>query len=135
MTTRGSRRKRLERAPWLTPLTSVALGAAMLAALWSGGHPGEGLAALGVMVLVALGLALGGRSDTVRALRGDGRDERFAMIDMRATAAAGLAVILALIVAYLVAVASGRSGQPYEWLCAVAGFAYIAAVLVLRRRH
>ncbi len=29
-------------------------------------------------------------SGTVRALRGDGRDERFALIDLRATAFAGL---------------------------------------------
>jgi hypothetical protein len=37
-------------------------------------------------------ILFGGRSETIRGLRGDGRDERIAMIDMRATALAGSVV-------------------------------------------
>jgi hypothetical protein len=55
---------------------------------------------------------LAGRSETVRGLRGAGRDERFAQIDLQATALSGLAVIVALIVAWLVATARGQSRQP-----------------------
>ena len=86
--------------------------------------------------MVAFGAAvlLGGRSETVRGLRGDGRDERFAMLDLQATAMAGMALILAVIVAFIVEVARGRSGEPYDWLGAIAGLAYIAAVIVLRVR-
>ena len=79
-------------------------------------------------------MLLGGRSETVRGLRGDGRDERFAMLDLRATAIAGLALIIAVIVAFSSTVARGHSGEPYDWLGAIGGLAYIAAVIVLRVR-
>ena len=62
------------------------------------------------------------------AFPGDGRDERFAQIDLQATALSGLAVIVALIVAWLVATARGQSGSPYGWLLAIAGLTYVLAV-------
>ena len=67
-------------------------------------------------------------------LRGDGRDERFAQIDLQATALAGLALIVALIVAWLVATARGQSGRPYGWLLAIVGLAYLLAVAWFRWR-
>jgi hypothetical protein len=48
----------------------------------------------------------GGRSETIRGLRRDGRDER-RQIDVHATALAGLAVIPAIIVAFIVELAGG----------------------------
>ncbi len=36
--------------------------------------------------MVGLIFLLGGRSETIRGLRGNGRDERFAMLDLKATA-------------------------------------------------
>jgi hypothetical protein len=72
------------------------------------GHPRGGLAGrapvegvFGLAGLTAFGLffLLAGRSETIRGLRGDGRDERFAQIDLRATAMTGLALLVALIVA------------------------------------
>jgi hypothetical protein len=86
------------------------------------------LAGFGALVLV------GGLSETIRGLRGDGRDERFRQIDLHATAVAGLVVITASIVAFLVEVARGHSGSPYSWLGAIAGLAYLAAVVVFRIR-
>ena len=71
-------------------------------------------------------------SETVRGLRGDGRDERFALIDLRATAAAGLVLISVLIVSWLTEIARGGSGSPYDWLCAVGGVTYLLAVAVFR---
>ena len=79
-------------------------------------------------------MLLGGRSATIRGLRGDGRDERFKQIDIHATALAGMAVITAIIVAFVVEVARGHSGMPYAWLGAIGGLAYLAAVAVLRFR-
>jgi hypothetical protein len=67
-------------------------------------------------------------------LRGDGRDERFRQIDLAATAIAGLLVITAIIVAFIVEVARGHSGRPYTWLGALAGLAYLGAVFALRVR-
>jgi hypothetical protein len=39
-----------------------------------------------------------------------------------------------LIVAVIVEVAQGHSGEPYDWLGAIGGLAYLAAVIVLRVR-
>ncbi len=119
---------------WFMPLFSVALGAIMLTAFWIGGHPGDGLFALGVMTAMGLVLLAGGRSETIRGLRGDGRDERFAMIDLKATAVSGLAVILAVIIGFLVQIGEGHSGSPYTWLGAIAGLVYTLAIGVLRLR-
>jgi hypothetical protein len=77
---------------------------------------------------------LAGRSETIRGLRGDGRDERFAQIDLRATAVAGLVLIVTLIVAGLTEIAQGHSGSPYTWLCAIGGLSYALAVALFRWR-
>ncbi|HEY0999474.1 MAG TPA: hypothetical protein VGD83_07540 [Streptosporangiaceae bacterium] len=62
------------------------------------------------------------------------RGERFAQIDLRATAITGLALLVALIVAWLVAIARGQSGSPYDWLLAIGGLAYLLAVAWFRWR-
>ena len=49
-------------------------------------------------------------------------------------ALAGLAVILAVIVAFLVELARGHNGDPYGWLGAIGGLTYIAAIIVFRIR-
>jgi hypothetical protein len=77
----------------------VALGVAMLVAMWIGGNPGLGLQSLGIMSAFGALILLGGRSETIRGLRGDGRDERFRQIDIHATALAGIVVLTAIIVA------------------------------------
>ena len=82
----------------------------------------------------ALVVLLGGRSGLDPGLRGDGRDERFRQIDIHATAVAGLAVISAIIIAFVVELARGHSGNPYGWLGAIAGLAYLAAIVVFRLR-
>ena len=87
-------------------------------------------------ILAAFGalLLLGGRSESVRGMRGDGRDERWAVIDLRATALAGFAVIAAVIVGFVVEVGHGRSGNPYMWLGALAGLTYLIGLLIGRWR-
>jgi hypothetical protein len=65
----------------------------MLVALWIGGSIGSGVISLAVMAGFGALILLGGRSETIRGLRGDGRDERFRQIDIHATAIAGIAVI------------------------------------------
>jgi hypothetical protein len=42
--------------------------------------------------------------------------------------------MLAVIIAFLFEIAHGRSGEPYAWLGAVAGLAYLASVVYLRIR-
>jgi hypothetical protein len=107
---------------------------AMLAAQWAAGHPAAGLGSLAIMLAAGAVFLFGGRSETIRGLRGDGRDERFRQIDVGATAIAGIAVITAIIVAFIVEIARGHDGAPYTWLGALGGAAYLAAVVWLRLR-
>ena len=122
------------RSRWWIPAFSFSIGLVMLAAFWIGGSLGDGFAALGVMTAVAALFLFGGRSETLQGIGGPARDERWAMIDVHATALTGLVLILAIIGAWLVEVAQGEDGSPYAALGAVGGVAYIVSVLVLRRR-
>ncbi|MGH3001649.1 MAG: hypothetical protein ACRDM1_03095 [Gaiellaceae bacterium] len=119
---------------WFLPLFCVLGGAAMLAAQWIGGDPTGGLVSLAILSGFGALVLLGGRSETVRGLRGDGRDERFRQIDVRATALAGAAMIVATLLGALVELARGNDGGPYTWLAAVAGVAYLGSVMALRSR-
>jgi hypothetical protein len=124
----------ITRSKWFLPAFSLVLGLVMLAVSWLGGSLAQGLISLAVLAAFGLIILLAGGSETVRGLRGDGRDERFAQIDLQATALSGLAVIVALIVAWLVATARGQSGSPYGWLLAIAGLTYLLAVAWFRWR-
>jgi hypothetical protein len=132
-TTSGGKRDVMH-SKWTVPAFSVVMGLVLLGANIVGHQPVLGLWSLGILVLCGAAVLLGGRSETIRGLRGDGRDERFAMLDLQATAMAGLVLIVAVIIAFIVEVAQGRSGEPYDWLGAVGGLAYLAAVIVLRVR-
>ena len=125
---------RITRSKWFLPLFAVALGIAIFAAQWVGGSPLSGLASLGIMTGFGALVLFGGRSETIRGLRGDGRDERFRQIDIHATAVAGLAVIIAIIVAFVVELAHGHDGNPYGWLGAIGGITYIVAIVIFRIR-
>ena len=122
------------RSRWWLPGFSLSLGLVMLAAFWIGDKPGDGLMALGVMAAVGALFLFGRRSETLQGLGGPGRDERWAAIDMHATALTGLVLIAVIIGAWLVEIASGGDGSPYAALGAVGGVAYIVIVAVLRRR-
>jgi hypothetical protein len=119
---------------WFVPVFSLVLGAVVCAALAITGRLGDGLWAMGSMVVFAGVFAFGGRSETIRGLRGDGRDERFHAMDMRATMIAGTVVIVAVVVASVVSTINGHEGAPYNWLAAVAGLTYIGSIVWLRVR-
>ncbi len=119
---------------WVVPAFSVALGFVFLGAGVLGHKSGFGLFGLGVMIAFAAVFLLGGRSETIRGLRGDGRDERFHAMDMRATLASGSVLLVAVLVAYVVSVARGHDGAPYDWLAAIAGLTYMASIAWLRIR-
>jgi drug/metabolite transporter (DMT)-like permease len=119
---------------WFLPLFALVLGGVVFGAQAIAGHPGSGLVSLGIMAAVGAVFLFGGRSETIRGLRGDGRDERFQRIDIHATAFAGTVVVVAVIVGFVVELARGHNGNPYSWLGAVAGLAYLAAVITMRIR-
>src|SRR4051812_49649716 len=124
----------LIRSRWWMPGFCLFLGALMFTAFAIGGSPGDGAASFAVMAVMGAVFLFGRRSETLQGLGGPGRDERWAMIDVHATALSGLVLILAVLGAWLYEIANGRSGNPYGWLAAVAGISYILAVAFLRRR-
>ena len=135
MQTEASSQEMWWRSRWWMPLFSLALGAVVFAAFAIGGNGGDGAKAFGVLAVVALVFVVAGsRSETLSGLGGPGRDERWAAIDLRASAFAGMAVVLATLGAWLYELADGRDGSPYGQLAAVGGLAYIVAVAVLRWR-
>jgi hypothetical protein len=122
------------RSKWFVPLFAVALGIVVFGAQWIGGDPGTGLESLAIMTAFGAVLLFGGRSETIRGLRGNGRDERFRRIDIHTTALAGLTVISAIIIAFVIELARGHSGSPYTWLGAIGGLSYLFAIVVFRIR-
>jgi hypothetical protein len=117
------------------PLYSVGLGVAMLVAFSIGDDVRSGLVSFAIMAGLAVVVLLGGRSETVRGLRGDGRDERFAWIDQTATLVAGQVLLGAVLALCLWEWAHGRSGTPYVPLGALTGVTYLGALVFLRWRR
>ena len=101
----------MHKSRWFLPLFSVALGIACFVALCIGGEEGSAWFALALMSVAGLAFLVGGRFDMVRGLRGDGRDEYWARIDVHATALAGHVVIGVIIVMCLWEWAHGRDGS------------------------
>jgi drug/metabolite transporter (DMT)-like permease len=124
----------IHRTKWFLPLFSLALGVVFLVAFWAGGNAGQGVASLGIMAALGAVFLLGGRSETIRGLRGDGRDERWERIDVHATAFVGIVLITAILAMCFWEWAHGRDGSPYAQLGAIAGVAYVAAVGWMRWR-
>ena len=124
----------LMRSRWFMPANCLFLGGVVLLASWLGGQLVAGLIGLAVMACFGLFIGLAGGSETIKGLRGDGRDERFALMDLRATAVTGHVLIVAVVVGWLVEIARGHSGSPFTWLGVVAGISYVLAVAFFRWR-
>jgi hypothetical protein len=124
----------LHKTKWFLPLFFLVLGFVFLGALWAGGDRRGGFEALAVMAALGVLILVGGRSELIRGLRGDGRDEYWQRIDIHATVLAGNVAIGLIIGMCVWEWAHGRDGTPYAQLGAITGVAYIVAVGVLRWR-
>jgi hypothetical protein len=122
------------RSRYFMPLFSLFLGALVFAAFAIGGDMTDALLALPVFIGLAALFFFARRSETIQGLGGPGRDERWAMIDLTATAFAGIVLITVVIGAWLYEIAKGHDGSPYGQLGAIAGIAYIVGVAILRVR-
>jgi hypothetical protein len=123
------------RSRWLMPGIALVLGGVFMAAQWIGGHPGAGAVSFAIMAaFAAILVVLEGRSDAVAIMRRPGRDERARNLDLAASAFAGGVVITVIIAAVMVQLARGEDPSPYAQLGAVAGVAYLVALVGLQRR-
>jgi hypothetical protein len=117
------------------PGVAILIGVAYFVAGLVGDDPRFGVIGLATMVAVAgAWVVLARYSETVKGLM-DRKDERIRGIDKDASLFAGWVLIVAVIGAFVVQVARGAATSPFSELGAVAGVAYIGAVIVLRLRR
>ena len=120
---------------WVTPVTALVIGLGYLIA----GVVGDNLefGVFGLVLMVVTGGAfwlIGTRSETVAGLL-DRRDERINAIDASASQFAGMTTLVVVLGAFMVEIARGQDGMPYAALGAVAGVAYVAALVWGRLRR
>ena len=122
------------RRRWVVPGVAVLIGVVYLAAGWRGDDRGFALGGLTVMLVAGVAfVALSRTSETVDGLL-HRKDERINRIDSDASLFAGMTLIAVVLGAFVVEIAQGKDGQPYSALGAVAGMAYVVALVVLRFR-
>ncbi|MDZ5622317.1 hypothetical protein SFC88_15855 [Nocardioides sp. HM23] len=120
---------------WIVPATAVAIGIAYLVAGLVGDDTAFAVTGLLTMLAAGVVFVVAARwSETARGLL-DRRDERITSIDRSATMFAGMCVIAAVLVMFVVEIARGNDGDPYSALGAVGGLAYVASLVWLRFRR
>jgi hypothetical protein len=120
---------------WVVPLTAVAIGIAYFVAGLLGGNLVFGVAGLLLMLATALVFVVAARrSETVAGLM-DRKDERINAIDAGASLFAGMTVLVAVLVMFVVEIARGRDGSPYDVLAAIGGVSYVSSLVYLRFRR
>jgi hypothetical protein len=118
---------------WI-PALVAGLAIPTFAAFWIGGDPRAGLIWGGLSVVFGIVLALGGRSDTIRLLRGEDDDERSLALEQQATMLTGIVLIVALAALFLVTAARGESPLVYGLLLLLAETTHLGALALLNRR-
>lgn len=119
---------------WLVPVLVAGVAVPTFVAFWVGGRPELGAAWAAASVVFALALLVGGRSDTIRMLRGDEDDERTLALESQAMTVTALVLVVALAGLFLAAGIRGESGVVYGVLLIVAELTHIAALAALNRR-
>jgi prepilin signal peptidase PulO-like enzyme (type II secretory pathway) len=123
------------RRRWVVPATAVAIGVVYLVAGLRGGDEQFAWVGLGLMVGIAVVAWLVSlRSETIAGLLSR-KDERINAIDRDASLFSGMTLILVVLGAFVVEIARGLDGQPWSLLGAVAGLAYVVALVWLRFRR
>ena len=129
----GSRPSRAVR--WAVPGVAAAIGVGYLGAGLAGGRPGFGLGGLVVMLVVGAAFVLATRVSETAAGLADRTDERINALDRDASLFAGMVLMAAVLAMFMVEVARGHDGSPFDQLGALAGVSYIAALAWLRVRR
>jgi len=120
---------------WAIPGVAVLAGLAYLVVGLVGDNYPLAFGGLGLMLSIAVGFVVLARySETFAGLR-DRRDERINALDAGATLFAGMVLLVAVLVMFLVEIAQGRDGMPYSALGALSGVSYVVALVWLRFRR
>lgn len=119
---------------WIVPLAVAAVGVPTFIAFWIGGQPQLGALWAGASVMFGVVIALGGRSDTIRMLRGAEDDERTLMLEYRATTATAIVLVVALVALFLAAGIRGENGVVYGGLLLLAEATHLTVLVVLNRK-
>jgi hypothetical protein len=119
---------------WWVPVLVGALAVPTFVAFWIGGRPQAGLLWGSLSILFAIVLVLGGRSDTIRLLRGEDEDERTLALEYQATTATAVVLLVALAGLFLVTAARGDNPIVYGVLLLLAEVTHLGALAVLNRR-
>lgn len=120
---------------WAVPALGLAAGAGYVAIFLARHDPGMAIAGFVIMAGYVLVLvAASRRSEAAALLRGETTDERRRAISDRASVATLQLLAVALPAGFVTQLIRGRSGHPWDLLCAIAGGTYILAVIVFSRR-
>ena len=99
------------RPGWLVPLLVMAVAIPTFLAFWIGGLPQLGAVWAALSVAFGLLLAFGGRSDTIRLLRGDEDDERTLALEAQAMTITALVLTTALAGLFLAVESAARAAS------------------------
>jgi cadmium resistance protein CadD (predicted permease) len=119
---------------WLLPLVTFGFGVVVLVAMATDDDLAGGLVWFAIIAAGSALLAFGGRFTGVREARGEGEDERDALLSTQAMAAAGLVMILGLTGAVVFTAIQGDVLGVYVPILAAGGATYGLALLYLRQR-
>ncbi|MGH2363201.1 MAG: hypothetical protein ACRDHX_00935 [Chloroflexota bacterium] len=119
---------------WATSAFCLAMGGVFWAAAAIGRQGSVGAGMFGILTAAAVLLVVAGRTEFVSGLMGANRDERWQLIDLRATAITAIVLILALFGGFVNELVQGHTGAPYTWLAATGGLTYALAVTVFAKR-
>lgn len=124
----------LPRPPWVVPTVVALTAVPTFVAFWIGGNPELGAMWAGVSLVLAGVLAIGGRSDTIKLLRGDHDDERAVALENQALTITSVVLTSALAVLFLVSGIRGENRLVYGVLLLLGEATHLAALAVLSRR-
>jgi len=119
---------------WVVPTLVAAVAIPTFLAFWAGGRPQLGALWAGVSIAFGLVLLVGGRSDTIRILRGAEDDERALELESRAMTFTALVLNVALVGLFLAAGIRGENGLVYGALLLLAEATHLVALAVLNRK-
>lgn len=122
------------RSWWWIPVLVAALAIPTFLAFWIGGRPQAGLLWASLSIVFALLLVFGGRSDTIRLLRGQDDDERTLALELQATMLTAIVLIIAVAGLFLITAARGENPIVYGVLLLLAEATHLGALAILNRR-